>query len=798
MKKILISLLVLIFAGFIGSYAYLKSTVKSYNQKIELTNLEQPAEVIFDSYGIPHIYAKTNADAFRMLGYVQASDRLFQMEILRRIGSGRLSEILGEKTVELDKYIRTVGLNENALRAAAAFEKDAPADVKQNVHAFLDGFNQYINENSTPLEYKVIGIEKSEFKLVDIYRILGYMGFGFSMELQNEPIFNWINNNLGHQYITDLAVDYNFPNAKIETQNTPNLAFDTTDYTPISEHVGSILENLPVPIFYGSNSWVISGKKSKSGKVLFANDTHIGFSQPSVWYEAHIETPELKLYGNFLSGIPYPLVAHNMHHSWGLTIFPADATDLYSETVKDGKVLYKNEWVNLETRDETIVVKGKDPVTITVTSTPHGPIISNLAKFQDDLVSPVSMWFVANHVTDKKLLAIARLSTSTKFEDFEKSAREIDSPGLNIMYGDVEGNIGWFGSAKLIKRPSHVQPKLVLDGSTGKDDNFGFYDFKDNPRNINPENGYVVSANNQPDSINGILHPGYYYAGARYQSISDTISKKDDWDMDAMKELVMSDKSPIYPDNVKVIASLLQPTTDDEKVALNALLAWDGNHDVNAVGPTIYYKMIYHILDMTMQDEMGKRRLNAFLKTPVYLHTIGPLIRNENSVWWDNISSDNKETRADIFNAAFTQSIGELHAQLGNDVNQWNWDKVHFIEHTHAIGRQEPMDKIFNVGPFPAGGGEEVINKIAFTLNPDGIYKSRSGPAMRILLDFADIENSMSINPTGSSGNVMNPHYDDQAMMFVNGQFRKQKMKKADILQGKEGIWSFVTKQKVR
>tara|TARA_R110002050_G_scaffold300722_2_gene471938 strand:- start:80050 stop:82434 length:2385 start_codon:yes stop_codon:yes gene_type:complete len=794
MKKIFIALFTILIISVLGGYGYLKSTVKSYNQEIKLSNLENPAEVVFDSYGIPHIYAQSNADAFRMLGYVQASDRLFQMEILRRIGSGRLSEILGEKTIELDKYIRTVGLNENAMRAAAAFEKDAPEDVKQNVHAFLEGFNQYISENGTPIEFKIIGIEKSEFTLTDIYRILGYMGFGFSMELQNEPIFNWINTNLGNQYMTDLAVDYNSPNAKITTQNTEESAIDTTDYTAISEHVSAILEELPVPIFYGSNSWVISGNKTKSGKVLFANDTHIGFSQPSVWYEAHIETPDLKLYGNFLSGIPYPLVGHNMHHSWGLTIFPADATDLYSETIKEDKVLYKNEWVELQTREETIIVKGKDPIKFSVTSTPHGPIISGLAKFDEDLKNPVSMWFVANHVTDKKLMAIARLSTSTKFEDLEKSAREIDSPGLNIMYGDVDGNIGWFGSAKLIKRPSHVQPKLVLDGASGKDDNLGFYDFKDNPRNINPDNGFVVSANNQPDSINGILHPGYYYAGARYKSISEAISQKDDWDIESMKKLVMSDKSPIYPDNIKVIASVLHPNTDEEKAALETLLQWDGTHDVNEVGPTIYYKMMYHILEMTMQDEIGDRRFNAFLQTTVYLHTIGPLIRNKNSVWWDDKKTDMLETREEIFNRAFSKSITELQAQLGNEITKWNWNKVHFIEHTHAIGRQEPMDKIFNVGPFPAGGGEEVINKIAFTPNPNGVYKSRSGPAMRILLDFSDIENSVSINPTGSSGNFMNPHYDDQAMMFVNGQFRKQKMVKTDILDGKEGIWSFVAK----
>ena len=791
MKKLLLFLTSLILVMLTGGYFYLKSTVKNYNRSISLSNLSDKGEIVFDSYGIPHIYANNNPDAFRMLGYVQTSDRWFQMEMLRRVGAGRLSEVIGTKTIPLDKYIRTVGLNENAKRAAKAFELDAPKHVKENVHAFLEGINQYIDENPTPIEFKIIGIEKSKYTLTDLYRILGYMGFGFSMELQNEPLFTWINNNLGSNYLSDLGLDFNPDNVTIPNHKRQ---IDTADLANLSHHIKNVLEQMPVPIFYGSNSWVISGKKTKSGKVLFANDTHIGFSQPSVWYEAHIETPNLKLYGNFLAGIPYPLVGHNKHHSWGLTIFPADGTDLYSETIKDHKVLFKNKWVDLITREETINVKGQEPVKFNVTTTPHGPIISNLNKFKDNLSTPVSMWYVANNVTDKKLLAIASLSTSQSFEDFEKSARFIDSPGLNIMYGDIEGNIGWYGSAKLIKRPDHVQPKLVLDGASGLDDNFGFYDFKDNPRNINPSSGYVISANNQPDSINGILHPGYYYAGARYEAIATEIEKRNDWDIEAMKKLVMSDKSPIYPGHIEEIASELKVKTTQEKKALEIASNWNGSHGVDEIGPTIYYKLIYHILKLTIEDEIGNEKFNNFLTTPVYLHSIKPLIQNKKTQWWDNTKTDVIETRSDIFNLAFITTVDELSTQLGDDISKWNWGKVHFIEHTHPIGRTEPMNKVFNVGPFSAGGGEEVINKIAFTLNGDGIYKSKSGPAMRILMDFDDIENSVSINPTGSSGNVMNPHYDDQAQMFVDGQFRKQKMVREDILDQKEGIWSFIRK----
>lgn len=789
MKKIITALLSLLLLLFLIGYGFLKNTVKNYDQTIASIPLNDKAEVVFDSYGIPHIYASNNQDAFKILGYVQASDRLFQLELLRRVGAGRLAEILGDSLVKTDKYLRTVGINENAKRAAIAFEKEAPKEVKEQVHAFVSGINHYIKTEKAPIEFTLIGIEKSEFTVTDIYRILGYMGFGFSMELKNEPILDWIYRNRGAQYVSDLSIDMRAQDDKIPSQSSADTLFDATS---ISAHINDAIEKLPVPIFYGSNAWVISGEKSKSGKVLFANDTHIGFSQPSVWHEAHIHTPELNLYGNFLAGIPYPLVAHNEHHSWGLTIFPNDAADLYRETIKEDQVLFKNEWIALQYREEIIKIKGGKEEKFQVTITPHGPIISDLGSLKNEFEQPISMWFTANKITDRKLYAIGKLSSSKNFSDFEKAARDIDSPGLNIMYGDIEGNIGWYGSAYLIKRPDHVQSKLVLDGASGKDEPLGFYDFKDNPRSINPEMGYVISANNQPDSINGIIHPGYYYAGARYKSINEAISQKDDWDMASMSALVTSDKSPYYPANAKVLSSLLNDLSEEEEKVISALLEWTGEHHLNEVGPTIYYKWLYHILNATMVDEISQRRFDLLLTNSMYLHAVPDLIRNDSSVWWDNISTIEKETRTQIIANAFQTTVAELTEQLGDQVSEWNWGKVHFVEHPHPVGKMKPLDQMFNVGPYPASGGEEVINKMAFTLNGEGKYISRSGPAMRILMDFDDIENSVSINPTGQSGNFMNPHYDDQAEMYVNGEFRKQKMNRADIEDHKEGTWLFV------
>ncbi len=792
MKKILIALVLILAVVAGGSFAFLKLKVKSYNQEISLKNQSEKAEVIFDDFGIPHIYANNNADAFRMLGYVQASDRLFQMEILRRVGGGNLSEILGEELIETDKYIRTVGLNENAKRAAQAFEKNASPELKENVAAFLEGVNQYVEEGETPIEFTIIGIEKTPFTLTDIHRALGYLAFGFTMELKTEPLMNWINVNLGPEYLDEITPTFNEHNTAIPVTSRKDSA---TDNTAIALLTQDALEQLPLPIFYGSNSWVIGGSKTKSGKVLFANDTHIGFTQPSIWYEAHIKTPDLNLYGNFLAGIPYPIIGHNLHHSWGLTIFPADQMDLYNETIKDNKVLYKNEWQDIETREEQILVKGQDPVNFFVNITPHGPIISDLDTLKNNVSNPVSLFWVANNTTDKKLNALEAFATTNSLTALEKGVAQIDVPGLNVMYGDVEGNIGWFGAAVLIKRPENVNPTVFLDGASGNDEPLGFYDFSENPKSVNPESGFVYSANNQPDSVNGFLYPGYYYSGARARVIYRTVKSKNNWDIESMKKLVMSNQSPVYPQNVKEIAKYINIKSEEERTALNILMVWDGRHQLDDIGPTIYYKLIYHILHKAMADEMGEDRFDLFMHTPLYLHTVTPFLLNNNSPWWDDITTPEKETRADILNAAFTQSYNELNTQLGGNIAEWKWERVHFIEHPHPLGKVEQLKKYFNVGPFPAAGGEEVLNKIAFWLNPEGVYVAKSGPAMRILLDFTDIENSLSINPTGQSGYFMNPHYQDQALMYVNGEFRKQKMNREDILENKAGVWVFVVEE---
>ena len=273
-----------------------------YDGERKMANLSQDVKVYFDSYGIPHIYADNEKDAFRALGYVHAQDRLWQMELMRRIASGRLSEIFGADLVKTDKFFLALGIDEASIKTVAALDPKDPAI--QLSQAYLEGINQFMEEGPTPIEFYLTGVKKRPFELQDIYNTMGYMAFSFAMAQKTDPLLTNIRDKLGPEYLKDLEIGSDTNGTWIKNYNFPS------DSVPnkVTKMVSEAMDKLPVPQFIGSNSWVIAPEKTKSGKVILANDPHIGFAQPSVWYEAHISTPTYEKYGYHIAGIPVGLL----------------------------------------------------------------------------------------------------------------------------------------------------------------------------------------------------------------------------------------------------------------------------------------------------------------------------------------------------------------------------------------------------------------------------------------------------------------------------------------------------------
>ena len=299
----------------------------------------------------------------------------------------------------------------------------------------------------------------------------------------------------------------------------------------------------------------------------------------------------------------------------------------------------------------------------------------------------------------------------------------------------------------------------------------------------NPEWNYVYSANNQPDSILGMLYPGYYLPEDRAKRIVELLEPKNDWNKESLSQMILDVTSPVAPNIAKESADVIDTNsfTNKEKEALEILKSWKGDYTKESIGSTIYQRFIYKYFENTFKDEIGEILFEQLLKTHLLKRTIAKQIGNNNSVWWDDITTDAKETKIDILTQSFKDAISALEIQLGADISKWEWKNVHTLEHGHALAAVETLRPYFNIGPFEVGGTEEVIDNKAFDYNDSGLYDVKVGPSTRRIIDFSDVENSISILPTGQSGNPFSEHYDDQAEMYSKGKFRKMKMNKEEI-----------------
>lgn len=783
LKRIVIGLATVALFTVVAGYFYLHSTKPDYSGELTLTGLKSEVEVLYDSYGVPHIYAKNAQDAYFALGYVHAQDRLFQMEMLRRAASGRLSEVLGSKLLPVDKLFRTMGISTFAREHAQKFLSTDTSALQQAAHAYQKGVNEYIRIGKTPLEFTIIGIPKTEFAPEDIYNAIGFMSFGFAEGIKADPVLEKIRTELGEEYLKDLAVQT--PRDAVRIKNYQGKAKKTSNDSLIA-FLGDALEKIPVPLWQGSNGWVISGSRTTSGFPILANDTHIGFGQPAVWYEAHIEYPGFSFYGHHLAGVPFALLGNNQFCGWGLTMFENDDTDFFKETINpenENQVKFKDQWEDLTIREEIIRVKGEQDVTLTVKSSRHGPVINGIMKDVLSTADPVSLSWIMNHLTNESLQAAYQLNHATSFEEAQRATGLFSSPGLNVMYGDVAGNIAWWAVAKLPIRPPHVNSKLFLDGASGKDEYLGFYDFSKNPHTINPPWGFVYSANNQPDSVDGVLYPGYYYPRSRSGRIVELLGEDKKWTAEEIKKIDLDVVSHMHPEIAKEIASVLKTAGKPAFTEVVAVLEnWNGDHQAADIAPSVYYNLLSQIMFLAMKDELGPNAYKAIMGTSIPKNSYDIFIRHENSPWWDDVrTKDKKETRSDIIQLAATRTIDLLHTTSGKNVSDWNWSKIHTLTHNHPLGTVKPLDKLFNVGPFAVPGGSEVINNLHFDLDTTGYFPVRGGPALRKITDFSDLNSGETVSPTGQSGNVMSPYYDDQAEMFARGKFRSMWMNRTSI-----------------
>ena len=790
-KKILKITVLLIVLLVVSVWLYSRTYHPTYKGELSLNNLSEEVSVYFDENGVPHINAQNEKDAYLALGYVHAQDRLWQMELIRRIAPGRLSELFGKDLLDTDVFFSGLGIEEAADIAIHNLDKTSEAYLL--AHAYLDGINQYIEDGKTPLEFSLVGIEKEKYTIKDVYNVLGYMSFSFAVAHKTDPLLTEIKGKLGNVYLDELLGSY-----------SENLTINRTDNisklnAKLSESVSLIMDNMPVSPLIGSNSWVIGADKTKNGKVIFANDPHIGFSQPSVWYQNHIKTPNFEMYGFNLALMPYPLLGHNRDYAYGLTMLANDDLNFYTEENNpndSSEYKTKDGFKKYEILTKTIKVKDAPDTTFQVKISQHGPIMNGLIKHIDE-EQPIAMNWIYTQLKNEMLDVSYGISHSKSLEDFKASVAKIHAPGLNVMYGDDEDNIAWFASAKLYELREGLSSKTYLNGTSGEDEIIELLDFKENPKAVNPKWNYVYSANHQPDSVRGKLYSGYYQPENRSKRIVSLLEEKDDFTKQDVAEMLFDVTSSVDHIVARDLLSFLskEGLSAFEKEAFETLEKWEGEYFTSSVGPTIYNRFLFEFLKNTYKDEIGDA-FNLFINSQLQDQVLPTQIAREQSVWWDNISTKNVvETKEEIIAMSFKNSIAFLQNQLGNDVGKWNWNRVISVEHEHAIGKAGGvLRSFFNVGPFETVGGNEVINNQIFLLDSTGVYKVTAGPSTRRVVDFSDVENGLSIIPTGQSGNVFSPYYKDQAQKYLKGDFIKMELNQSEILKS-ENVLIFKKKQ---
>ena len=791
MKKVVGTIILLVILVISIGLLFVYNTKPKYSGEITLEGLVQEVSIKYDEFGIPHIYAENESDAYFALGYVQAQERLFQMEMIRRVSTGTLAEILGPDLIKTDKLFRTLGIHVKAKEMAGNF-RQSDAIYKVAAEAYFSGINAFVDHGPTPIEFTIIGIPKRKFSIEDAYNASGFMSFGFAEGFKVDPIASKIAVKYGSQYLNDLGL-----HSLADSTYIPS--YFGEDDTPLT-NLAEVIDKTPVPLLIGSNSWIIGGSKTRSGKPIFENDTHIGFSQPSVWFEAYLEYPGTSYYGHYLAGFPFGLLGHNQYSAIGLTMFENDDVDLFVEKVNPDdpvQIWRKDHWESLTLREEIILVKGEESISLQVRASDHGPIINDI--FLDDGVSshPVAAWWSFLQTTNDLLAAVHMLNHSISMDESRLAASLIEAPGLNVMYADVDGNIAWWACASIPIRPEHVNSKLLLDGSSGKDDYLGFYDFDKNPQSENPPWGYVYSANNQPDSVGGVLYPGYYMPKDRASRIIDQLEASDQWTFAEAKAMTGDVTSSVHP----LIAREFARTLSSEQInapfeIIEYLHNWDGYHGRERIEPAIYYTLLSWVLYNAMADELGYKDFEVFAESALMKRSYLKFIKNENSVWWDNIDTEKKESKLDIIAISLDDMTNTLVKNMqSTNIEDWHWVKIHTLTHNHPLGTVDALKKYFNVGPFTVDGGNEVINNLMFNLDTAGVFAVTAGPAVRTVIDMNNLAGAESINPTGQSGNFLSDHYDDQAQMFVNVEFRPQLMLNNDVDEHTKSTLTLLPKQ---
>ncbi|MBM3180143.1 MAG: penicillin acylase family protein [Chloroflexi bacterium] len=768
LKKILLYLLVFLLviaiaAPTLGYFGVVRPALPQLDGDLALDGLTAPVTVYRDSSGIPHIVAENAHDLYYAQGFVTAQDRLWSMESQRRAAHGTLSEIVGERGLKNDTFMRILGMTESA----EADWETLDAETQSALKAYADGVNAYLAQagNKLPLEFKILGITPQEWTPIDSLVFGKLVAWGLSNNYQDELVVTKLAAVLSWDETRILLPDYPGPDVIPDA----NAAALSTTATALLEASADWQSAMPLAKpDQGSNAWVAGGSHTASGLPLLAGDPHQGLSMPTLWYEVGLHTTDgqYDVVGASLPGLPGIEIGHNAHIAWAVTNARPDVQDLFIETINaDGtQYQFNNEWKNITVREEIIQVKDGAPITLKARATHHGPIITDATPDSEDTLA---LRWTGLDEGRPLAQAIIQLNQAANWDEFRAALTFWQLPGMNFVYADIDGNIGFQMSGAVPVRASNdVKGLQPVSGADGSHEWQSFVAFDELPSALNPKGDFFASANNRPagkDYPHFLSH--YFQPPYRVALISETIRDSQNVtaaDFGALQASVYSD---INFQVARAIAAEATPANKQEKVMLEMLGDWDGMMTPDSGEASLSELALRHILRLTLDPKLGSATTDSYLTLAGYPYMfLQNLLDDPNNTWWDG-------KRAETMSAALTAAMDELTAIVGSDPAKWTWGNLHTFTFSHPLGSVGALAPIFNRGPYLAGGNWNTVNSGAYYA--DKAYSMGLGPAYRIIADPADWDASLSIIPSGESGQPFSPYYADQIDSWLAVEYHK-------------------------
>ncbi len=748
-------------------------SLPQYSGSKQLPGVDDSVEVFFDQYGTPHVFATNEKDLFYVSGYLVARERLFQLSLSAASGRGELSLFIGDDRLSSDIYLRTFGI------PFVAKEVDEKLDDKTRklLSAYCQGINDWIDEseNNWPVEFRILRSKPIKWKTSDVIAFSRLMAYELQQSWKGEIILGALVEEVGIKYAKGL-----FPNdpddIMIATRYNNMGAF----YNKISKEERKIRSLIGMDgSVMGSNSWVINGNKTESGKPILSNDPHLGTKHPSWWYEMHLKGGEFNISGVCLPGMPIPIIGQNENAAWGFTNIMIDDMDFFIETINPNNLnQYKhdNNWKEITIRKETIKLKSGSDTTITVRSTHHGPIITDIHSSLKNSKKQISMTW-AGHFMSNELPTLIKMATIKNWDDFSDAVKTFSVPGQNIIYADINGNIGWRPAVKIPIR-KNAKNLLPRPGEDSAYDWNGFVPFNEMPFLLNPKKGFIATANNKiiDDSFPYYIS-NQWASPSRIKRIEEMLKDRMSTNVDYMQEMQMDQKSHLA---LEIVNHLLKTKSNDNNKWLNKghniLSKWDFIESPNSMGALVYHYILNALIKNIYGDEMnkiGENYLIDFVNQPmVPVRSLLSLLRAPNSIWFDDVNTNNVESKSEILEKSIVDGVRLLEKDFGKNDKNWKWSKPHTITQSHVMGSQKILNTLFNfnLGPFPSGGSSGSINKAEYKLLKD--FDVVIAPSMRRIVDFNNLNETKFVLPGGQSGLQNSPHYKDQSELYKLGKYR--------------------------